>query len=43
MDTHFFGLARGRISQATAGKVSRIAETHDAFFVQNHSDSGASN
>ena len=39
-DAHFFGFARGRISQATARKVSLIAAKHDAFFTSNHSDSG---
>ena len=39
MDSHFFGLARGRISKATARKVSRIAAAHDAFFIANHRDS----
>ena len=40
MDTHFFGLAHGRVSKATARKVARIAAGHDAFFVSNFSDSG---
>ena len=40
MDTHFFGFARGRISQANERKVSRIAAKHGAFFTANHSNSG---
>ena len=40
MNNHFFGFARGRISQATERKVSRIAAKHGAFFNANHSDSG---
>ena len=39
MNSHFFGLSRGRISKATARKVARIAGTHDAFFISNFSDS----
>ena len=40
MNNHFFGFARGRISQANERKVSRIAAKHGAFFNANHSNSG---